>query len=83
MIDNTNFTDTDADLLFIAVNANKSEVKNETTPRNSRIKLCRFEFLEILIKVAIARFYTSHTVKSEQEAIEKLFMEHLEKHFHH
>ena len=65
----------DADRLFITVNANK---RGPLIPANS---LVRFQFMEILIRLAIKRYYESGDVPSEAEAVRQLITNNIQPEF--
>ncbi len=76
LIDQSTFSTADADRMFIAVNAS---AKNPLNPQHA---LVRFQFLEIIIKIAIEKFLKQGgKIKNEAEAVEKLCYEHLSKHY--
>ena len=75
LIDPATFSTADADRMFIAVNAGINK------PLNPQHALVRYQFLEILIKIAIEKYFKNNIVKSEIEALEKLFYDHLAKHY--
>jgi hypothetical protein len=51
-----------------------SEVKNN--PRNPANALIRFQFMEILVRLAIDKFYKTGVVSRHSEAVERMFEEH-------
>jgi hypothetical protein len=65
----------DADRMFIQVNAPKEVRKNKTN--NPQHSLIRCEFMEIIIRIAVCKFYDTKQVKSEAEALDKLVQEHI------
>ena len=69
LIDKVSFTLSDADRFFITVNSSTQIKNNPMVPKNS---LIRFQFLEIMVRTAIAKFYPT-PAKSEAEAVEHLF----------
>lgn len=56
----------DADRMFITVNSSR---KGPLIPANA---LVRFQFLEIIIRLGIKRYFESGLVDTEVEAIKKL-----------
>ena len=61
------------DRIFIATNVETSE-KMQDNPEKA---LCRFEFFEILLRVASAKFKETGIVNTYHEALEKLLKEHI------
>ena len=69
LIDKINFSLSDADRFFITVNSSQSKEQNMLVPKNL---LVRFQFLEIVVRTAIAKFFPN-PAKTEAEACEILF----------
>lgn len=64
VIDKEKFNLADCDRLFISVNSSK---RAALIPANA---LCRFKFLEIIMRMAIKRYYETGEAQSELEAID-------------
>ena len=68
----------DIDRLFIAVNASsKGKSDNKINPDK---QLCRYEFLEILIRIAIKYYCENGEIESEGDAVDLLWNEFLNPH---
>ena len=63
-------------MLFVAVN---SSDKKQSTFNNDK-QIVRYEFLEIMIRVAIKRYFESGKVQTEADAVQKLWDDHLKPH---
>ena len=63
----------DADRFFITVNSSTAIKNNPMVPKNS---LIRFQYLEIIVRVSIAKFYPD-TCDTEAGAVEKFFKDYL------
>ena len=70
LIDNKDFLSTDSDRLHIGINTNSGYKNSPMVPKNC---LVRFQFLEMFVRVAIARFFrpSCPEIKSEAQAVEK------------
>lgn len=73
MIDGENINLADNDRIFITVNANK---KAPLIPANS---LVRYQFVEIILRLAFKRYFDSGEEFTEADALKKVHMEHLQK----
>ena len=60
----------------LGVNWNVSN-SSKTENNNLRNGLCRYEFLEILVRIAHDKYIRNRTLQTIPEAVEKLFTEHL------
>ena len=58
----------DADRLFITVNANPTGKRQATNPANAMI---RCQLMEFIIRAAIEKFFASGQVETELEAVKK------------
>eukprot|EP00753_Platysulcus_tardus_P018514 PLAT6892.2.p1 GENE.PLAT6892.2~~PLAT6892.2.p1 ORF type:complete len:639 (-),score=187.45 PLAT6892.2:151-1980(-) len=65
----------DLDTIFIAANVKKSKELKQT--RNPDRALARFEFLECLVRIAIAKYYKPHAVETPSLALKKLLVENI------
>ena len=63
----------DADRFFITVNSSTAIKNNPMVPKNS---LIRFQYLEVMVRVSIAKFYPE-PCDTEAAAVEKFFKDHL------
>jgi hypothetical protein len=75
-VTDTKFKPEDSDRLFIGVNAERKRSGETNTDRY----LCRSEFLEILIRVAINKYCENGGLENEGDAVEKLWKEYLHPH---
>lgn len=71
----------DCDRLFIAVNVNKGGAQTTSNEFNSEKSLVRHEFLEILLRIAVKKYFESEKVNSETAAIAKFTSENLEPYY--
>ena len=62
-----------SDILFKQINGRGSDSSNPM------VSLVRYEFLEILFRIAILRYFDTKEVQTRVEAVEKLFTDHVEK----
>jgi hypothetical protein len=67
--------------LFIAVNVNKGGAHTTSNEFNSEKALVRHEFLEIVLRIAVKKYFESEKVYSETAAIAKFAQENLEPYF--
>ena len=72
ILDRANLLMSDVDRIFIATN-----VELEEQEANDDRSLCRFEFYEILVRLAKLKFYEKGACKTIAEAVEKLIVDHV------
>ena len=70
------FKPEDCDRLFIVVNASQKK-SGENNPDK---QLCRSEFVEIMIRIAIKKFCENGELENEGDALDKLWKEYLHPH---
>jgi NLR family CARD domain-containing protein 3 len=73
LIDNQTLKLSDIDLEFVSTNAGPKK----SNPRNPERNLVRFQIMEIFTRIALTKYFKTKEVKSQLEAIRKLFSEHL------
>ena len=71
LIDNKSIKYSEGDTLFLTVNGKKQ------TPMNPATALVRHQFMEIILRLAIKRYYDTKQVKSEADAVKEAFREFL------
>lgn len=67
----------DIDRLFIENNALKDQRKSIFNPDKA---LCRFEFLSVMIRLAVKKYCEQGDAESEVDAVQRLWTEYLEPH---
>lgn len=77
----SDFKVSDADRMFIAVNAPKETRK--ASANNPQHALVRCEFLEIVIRIAIVKYFESKLCKSEAEALDRIITDHISKKYNY
>ena len=70
LIDNKHIRFSDGDTLFLTVNGKRQ------TPMNPATALVRHQFMEILLRLALKRFYEPKIAQSEPEAVNMAFDEY-------
>lgn len=68
----TYLTFSELDSAFIATNFDENELEN-----NDARALCRYEFLEILVRLAKIKFYDCKKVSTMSEALSRILHEHV------
>ena len=63
-------TATDIDRIFIATNFEEEDLEE-----NDDNSLCRFEFLEIIARMAKCKYFDKGTCKTVSESVEKLLVD--------
>ena len=76
IVDNDTLKLSDLDLEFVATNA--GGVKSKFDPDRA---LCRYEFMEIFVRIAITKFFKNKIVETIPEAVQKIFEEHMKTFF--
>lgn len=62
------------DTLFIAVNV---DLEEEAGGENPDAALIRYEFIELLVRIAKEKFFKTHTCKTMAESLEMLLQRHI------
>lgn len=68
----------DADRSFIGTNFQQPENPKFNYIGNT---LCRFEFYEILVRIAVSKYFDTKVCDTPAEALEKLIIEHVFEHY--
>jgi hypothetical protein len=71
IVDGTEIKLNASDLLFRTING-RPKLGN-----NPALSLVRFEFMEVLLRLAILRYYDTQKVQTRAEAVKKLFAAHM------
>ena len=72
VIDYRTLKSTDVDLTFIATNASGQIYKTRMNPER---QLIRFQFLEIMVRLAIEKYFKSNVCKTFDQSVTKFFEE--------
>jgi hypothetical protein len=67
-----NLTSADVDRIFVATNYEENDLED-----NDDSSLCRFEFAEIIVRMAKTKYYEKGTVSTIAEAVEKLITNYI------